>query len=526
MLFNSRFYLSGKHAILFIEDLEEMRLNPVMEKEKNDFTKGSVTKNIINLAVPMTLAQLINVLYSIVDRIYIGRMGQDAALALGGVGITFPIITIIMAFANLIGMGGAPLCSIERGKGNQKKAEEIMGNSFFLLILLGLLLTAVILIFKKPIIYAFGASEATFPYADSYITIYLLGSVFVMIGLGMNSFINSQGFARTGMLTVLIGAVLNIILDPVFIFILHLGVRGAALATVISQFVSSVWVLLFLAGRKTILKLKKENFRLKFRLVRQIVTLGLSGFTMSVTNSIVQIACNATLQVYGGDLYVTVMTILNSIREVITMPVTGITNGAQPVLGYNYGAEQYERVKAAIRFMTLACIGYTFIVWGILLLAPHFFIQQQSGDHSKRCPRLKALFLWNLHDVPAVFGPVHLYRAEQIQTGYLLFYLPEGRHCSSPDRLPANAVRSRCQRCFYRRARLQFHRRNRLLCHNAAHCLPQTERLRGTSLNARLRSPYVLFSDQFMQRCLLYTDTEQFHRLFQFFHCRVCRRNP
>ena len=342
-----------------------------MEKTKNDFTKGSVTKNIINLAVPMTLAQLINVLYSIVDRIYIGRMGTDAALALGGVGITFPIITIIMAFANLIGMGGAPLCSIERGKGNQKKAEEIMGNSFFLLILLGLLLTAVILIFKKPIIYAFGASEATFPYADSYITIYLLGSVFVMIGLGMNSFINSQGFARTGMLTVLIGAVLNIILDPVFIFILQLGVRGAALATVISQFVSSVWVLLFLAGRKTILKLKKENFRLKFRLVRQIVTLGLSGFTMSVTNSIVQIACNATL-VYGGDLYVTVMTILNSIREVITMPVTGITNGAQPVLGYNYGAEQYERVKAAIRFMTLACIGYTFIVWGILLLARTF----------------------------------------------------------------------------------------------------------------------------------------------------------
>ena len=221
-----------------------------MEKTKNDFTKGSVTKNIINLAVPMTLAQLINVLYSIVDRIYIGRMGTDAALALGGVGITFPIITIIMAFANLIGMGGAPLCSIERGKGNQKKAEEIMGNSFFLLILLGLLLTAVILIFKKPIIYAFGASEATFPYADSYITIYLLGSVFVMIGLGMNSFINSQGFARTGMLTVLIGAVLNIILDPVFIFILQLGVRGAALATVISQFISSVWVLLFLAGRK------------------------------------------------------------------------------------------------------------------------------------------------------------------------------------------------------------------------------------------------------------------------------------
>lgn len=270
-----------------------------------------------------------------------------------------------------------------------------MGNSFFLLILLGLLLTAVILIFKKPIIYAFGASEATFPYADSYITIYLLGSVFVMIGLGMNSFINSQGFARTGMLTVLIGAVLNIILDPVFIFILQLGVRGAALATVISQFVSSVWVLLFLAGRKTILKLKKENFRLRFRLVRQIVTLGLSGFTMSVTNSIVQIACNATLQVYGGDLYVTVMTILNSIREVITMPVTGITNGAQPVLGYNYGAEQYERVKAAIRFMTLACIGYTFIVWGILLLAPHFFIHIFNSSPeiiAKGVPALKLYF--------------------------------------------------------------------------------------------------------------------------------------
>ena len=216
--------------------------------QKNDFSQGSIIKNILNLALPMTLAQLINVLYNIVDRIYIGRIPENATMALTGLGLCLPIISMVIAFANLFGMGGAPLCSIQRGKGNQEEAEAIMGNSFMMMVLCGLLLTVLGLIAKRPLLYLFGASDATIPYADSYITIYLLGSTFVMIGLGMNSFINSQGFGTIGMLTVLLGAVTNIILDPIFIFILGLGVQGAAWATIISQFLSALWIIRFLTG--------------------------------------------------------------------------------------------------------------------------------------------------------------------------------------------------------------------------------------------------------------------------------------
>ena len=268
--------------------------------EKNDFTKGKISRNILNLAVPMTLAQLINVLYNIIDRVYIGRLPHVASHALAGVGITFPIITIVIAFANLIGMGGAPLFSIERGKNNQSKAEEIMGNSFALLIICGIILTIVIFLFKEPILYLFGASDTIFSYANDYISIYLCGSIFVMISLGMNSFINAQGFGKTGMYTVLIGAILNLVLDPLFIFVFDLGVKGAAIATIISQFVSALWVLYFLSGGDTIIKLKRESMHLKLCLVKEIITLGMSGFVMAITNSLVQIVCNATLQQYGG----------------------------------------------------------------------------------------------------------------------------------------------------------------------------------------------------------------------------------
>ena len=223
-------------------------------------------------------------------------------------------------------MGGAPLCSIERGKGNNEKAEEIMGNSFTLLLITGLILTIVILIFKKPLLYLLGASYNTFSYANDYITIYLLGSVFVMISLGMNSFINSQGFGRIGMMTILVGAITNIILDPIFIFILHMGVKGAALATIISQFLSALWVLHFLSSNDAILKLKKKYFKINIIHLKNIISLGLSGFIMAITNSIVQMVCNVTLQSYGGDLYVGVMTVLNSIREIVMMPVHGITS--------------------------------------------------------------------------------------------------------------------------------------------------------------------------------------------------------
>ncbi|WP_044296772.1 MATE family efflux transporter [Robinsoniella peoriensis] len=346
-----------------------------MKAHQTDFSKGNVYKNILELAVPMTMAQLINLLYNIVDRVYIGRIPEQGTLALTGLGLCFPIITMVSAFANLFGMGGAPLCSIERGRGEIREAEKIMGTSFSMMILCGVLLTILGLIFNRPILYAFGASDATYPFARDYTMIYLCGSVFVMIGLGMNSFINSQGFGQMGMLTVLLGAVTNIILDPIFIFVFGMGVKGAALATIISQFLSAIWVLKFLTGKRAILKLHLKTMKVKWHRLREIVGLGLSGFIMSVTSSAVQVVCNASLQSYGGDLYVGVMTILNSIREILSMPVQGITNGATPVLGFNYGAGNFGQVKKAIRFMSVVCVVITTVSWLILILFPEFFIR-------------------------------------------------------------------------------------------------------------------------------------------------------
>ncbi len=351
-----------------------------MAETKNDFSKGNIVENILKLALPMTMAQLINVLYNIIDRIYIGRIRENATLALTGLGLCLPIISMVIAFANLFGMGGAPLCSIERGRGNVKEAEKIMGNSFVLLLVFGLILTVLGLVFKKPMLYLFGASDRTYSYADQYISIYLLGSIFVMIGLGMNSFINSQGFGTIGMMTVLLGAISNILLDPVFIFVLDMGVKGAALATILSQFLSALWIVRFLSGRKTILKLKTSCFHLKWHRVKNIIALGMSGFTMSITNSSVQIMYNASLQHYGGDLYVGIMTVINSVREVISMPVNGLTNSSQPVMGYNYGAGKYGRVKQAIVFISAVSIGYTTFMWGLVHGFPEFFIRIFNQD--------------------------------------------------------------------------------------------------------------------------------------------------
>ena len=351
-----------------------------MSDTVNDFSKGSIVSNIMKLAVPMTLAQLINVLYNIIDRIYIGRIPEHATLALTGLGLCLPIISMVIAFANLFGMGGAPLCSIERGRGNQEEAEDIMGNSFILMVIFGVLLTVLGLALKKPMLYLFGASDRTYPYADQYISIYLLGSIFVMIGLGMNSFINSQGFGTIGMMTVLLGAGANIILDPIFIFTFHMGVRGAALATIISQMLSAVWIVKFLTGKRTILKLKPQAFHLKKSRVKSIVALGMSGFTMSITNSSVQIMYNASLQHYGGDLYVGIMTVINSVREVISMPVNGLTNSAQPVMGFNYGAGEYKRVKRAIVFISVVSIAYTTVMWSFVHGFPEFFIRIFNQD--------------------------------------------------------------------------------------------------------------------------------------------------
>ena len=343
-----------------------------MAAQKNDFSKGSISRNIMSLAIPMAAAQLVNVLYSVVDRIYLGHLPESDSLALTGLGGTMPIVSILMGFANLCGTGGAPLCSISRGRGDDGEAERVMGNAFLLLLILGAAGTAFFLAFKEPVLYLFGASPDTFPYADGYMTIYLWGTLFVMVSLGMNPFINAQGFGRVGMMTVLLGAIVNIALDPVFIFPfgLNLGVRGAALATVLSQGLSAAWVLAFLTGKRAILRLRRENLRLDGARTRKIVSLGLSGFFVNMTNSLVQVVCNATLQACGGDTYVGVMTIINSIREMFIMPVQGLTNGSQPVEGYNYGARRYSRVREAVRFTVGVTVAYSAAFWAIAMLFP------------------------------------------------------------------------------------------------------------------------------------------------------------
>lgn len=365
-----------------------------MRAHQTDFSRGNVYRNILEVAIPLTLAQLLNLLYNVVDRIYIGRIPEVGTLALTGVGLCFPVISLVTAFTYLYGNGGSPLCAMERGRGNKEEAEKIMGNSFILLVYTGAILMTLGFIFYKPFLYLFGASDATFPYAGSYMRIYLLGTVFVMISVGMNPFINSQGFGNIGMLTVLIGAVLNIILDPVFIFMFHMGVQGAALATILSQFFSALWVMRFLTGKRAVLKLKKEAFRLKWKRVKSILGLGVSGFIMAFTNSLVQIVCNSTLQTFGGDIYVGVMTVLSSVRDICTMPVMGLTNGASPVMSFNYGEKAYDRVKQAIRFVTVICVTYTFAAWGLLKLIPEAFIRIFNTDPQLVVRSIPALHIY------------------------------------------------------------------------------------------------------------------------------------
>ncbi len=345
-----------------------------------NFAEGKVWRHIMALAVPMTVAQLVQVIYNVVDRIYIGHLQGASSLALTGLGLTFPVITLISAFTNLFGMGGAPLCSIARGRKDHDRAEKIVGNTFTMLVLTSLVMMAICYGFLKTILYLFGASDATYPYARQYLRIYLLGTPFVMLGTGMNGFINCQGFARTGMMTILLGALVNIALDPVFIFLFGMGVAGAAVATVISQFLSAVWVLCFLGGKKTQLRIKKCYLCPERKLVGEITSLGLAGCIMSATNGAVQIACNATLRDHGGDLYVGIMTVLNSVRDVVVLPVHGLTAAFQPVLGYNYGAKEYGRVKQSVIFTSITAIAYMAVLWLVLFLFPEPFIHIFNSD--------------------------------------------------------------------------------------------------------------------------------------------------
>ena len=365
-----------------------------MQEQKNDFGEGSIAGNIMSMAIPMTVAQILNLLYNMVDRIYIGHIPGAGSLALTGVGLTFPVISMIAAFANLFGMGGAPLCSIARGRQDFNQAQRIMQNAFCMLIGTGIFVTIAGFLIERPLLYAFGASDATYPFASDYLKIYLLGNLFVMIGLGMNPFINSQGFGKIGMITVTLGAVINILLDPLFIFVFHMGVRGAALATVIAQFGSAVWVLCFLFSDKPILRLRLKWEAPDWPVVRQIMTLGVSGFIMNFTNSVVQVVCNRQLQFYGGDLYVGVMTVLNSVRDVSTMGIQGIANGAQPVISFNYGAGKKERVKQGIRFMTVVCIIYTCVVWMVTLTFPGPLIRMFNSESKLVAAGIPAMHIY------------------------------------------------------------------------------------------------------------------------------------
>lgn len=346
----------------------------------NDFSKGPVWRCIVAQAVPLTIAQLVQLLYNVVDRIYLGHMGDGNSLALTGVGLTFPIVSLIMAVAALFGVGGVPLFAMARGACEEEEAGKIMGNSFALILVSAAVLTAVGYLFSRPILFAFGASEDSYVYASQYLNVYLIGTLFSMITTGMNGYINAQGFPKIGMFSTVIGAITNIILDPIFIFGLQMGVAGAALATIISQAFSAIWVVHFLFGRKVLIPLQRRNIKIRLKTTMDIVKLGMANFIMHGTNSAVQIACNSTLQIYGGDLYVGIMTVANSIREIFMLPISGIMNGAQPVLSFNYGAKQYQRVKSGIHFNTLIGSAYTLFAWILVILIPKFWFGIFSDD--------------------------------------------------------------------------------------------------------------------------------------------------
>ena len=361
---------------------------------KTDFSQGPVWRRILDQAGPLIVAQLVHLLYNVVDRIYLGHMGDGGGMALTGVGLTFPIVTLIMGFAALFGTGGVPLFSIARGAGDEARARRILGNSFTLQLVSSALLMAVGYLFMRPILFAFGASEDSFVYAKAYLYVYLVGTAFSMIATGLNGYINAQGFPRIGMLSIVIGAAANIALDPVFIFALGMGVKGAALATVISQGLSALWVLRFLTGQKAIIPLKRENMTLDGQVVRDIAKLGTANFIMQGTTCLVQIACNATLQQFGGDLYVGVMTVVNSVREIFLLPVNGITSGSQPVISYNYGARRYDRVLSGIRFNTLIGAGYTLVAWLLVLLLPRLWFGIFSDDPAMTEAGVEALRIY------------------------------------------------------------------------------------------------------------------------------------
>lgn len=351
-----------------------------MKEDKDFLAKEPIGKLLLKLALPTVAAQIINMLYNIVDRIYIGHIKGVGALALTGVGVCMPIIMIVTAFAALVGNGGAPRASIFMGKGENDAAEKTLGNCFALQIMISVVLTAVLLIWNRDLLMAFGASENTIEYAVSYMNIYAVGTIFVQLTLGMNAFITAQGFAKTGMLSVLIGAVANIILDPIFIFGFGLGVRGAALATIISQAASCTWVLLFLFGKKTVLKIRVKNMGLQKKIILPSIALGLATFIMQASESVISVCFNSSLLKYGGDIAVGAMTILTSVMQFAMLPLQGLGQGAQPIISYNYGAKNVKRVKNAFWLLLKVSLSYAVLLWAFIMIFPQGFAGMFTSD--------------------------------------------------------------------------------------------------------------------------------------------------
>ena len=344
-----------------------------MNEDKEFLGTEPIGKLLLRLALPTLAAQIINMLYNIVDRIYIGHIPHVGAAALTGVGVCMPLIMIVSAFAALVGYGGSPRASIYLGKKDVESAEKILGNCFTMQILVSLILTAVLIIWNRDLLLAFGASENTIAYANSYMNLYALGTLFVELTLGMNAFITTQGFAKTGMYSVLIGAVANIILDPVFIFLLGMGVRGAALATILSQALSCIWVVSFLCGKKTFIRIRKENLKLIPKVILPCLALGSATFIMQASESVISVCFNSSLQKYGGDMAVGAMTILTSVMQFAMLPLQGFGQGAQPIMSYNYGAKNVKRVKAAFLLLLKISMIYAVILWGCVMFFPQIF---------------------------------------------------------------------------------------------------------------------------------------------------------
>lgn len=351
-----------------------------MEKQNDFLEKEPIGKLLLKLALPTVTAQIINMLYNIVDRIYIGHISSIGSLALTGVGVCMPLILIVTAFASLVGFGGAPRASIFMGKGDYKSAEKTLGNCFTTEIIISVLLMCILLLGNRSFLMAFGASQNTIEYAVSYMNVYALGTIFVQITLGMNAFITAQGYAKTGMLSVLIGAVANIVLDPIFIFGFNMGVQGAALATIISQAASCIWVLSFLFGKKTQLKIRKKNLKLQPKVIFPCLALGSSAFIMQASESVISICFNSSLLQYGGDIAVGAMTILTSVMQFAMLPLQGLGQGAQPIISYNYGAGNVERVKKAFRLLLKVSLCYSTILWALVMIFPQGFAAMFTPD--------------------------------------------------------------------------------------------------------------------------------------------------